>query len=248
MIFTLGFSILLLILNYKSYIFSESKALAQKSELTTASQVFPFSKGEKIIYNVALFGIKIGQAQLQFLGKTNLNNKVAELIILSTDVNNLKDVEKIYVDSNSFLPLRIERDVVFFGKKMRIIEEYNMKENSLMVSKTEGGKTTKKIFQSFKPMQNIISLIFMLRKSKSLEIGQKISVVTPLLNFDMKVAKLVNFSTANDKFKAYFLESSPKRYRIWIDQGARRIPLRVDGAIAFGNAAMVMTKFIPGEN
>ncbi len=208
----------------------------------------PFSKGETIIYNVNLFGIKIGESHLLFSGKTTLGNLPVELIILSTNVINLQDEEKIYVDSQTFLPLRVERKVVFFGKKMDIIEEHDQKNNLFTLTKTESGKTTKEIVKSDKPMQNIISLIFLFRKSKIFEIGEEIPVALPLVNLKMKVTSLVDFNTANNKYKAYLFESVPSKYRIWIDEGKYKIPLRLDGAAGFGNTAMVMTKFIPGEN
>ncbi len=242
------FIILLAVISLKFANFSKVKFIEQKSGLAFAAQELPFKKGEKITYNVNLFGIKIGSSQLQFFGPALLDNKEVELIVLSTNVTNLQDVEKIYVDSNSYLPLRVERSVVFFGKKMEIIEDYNLKDNSFTLTKTESGKTTKEVIKSQKPLQNIISLIFLFRKNRTFDIGETFPIALPLLKLQMKVKKIVNFSTANKKYRAYLFESVPKKYRIWLDESPRKIPLRLDGAVGFGNTAMVMTEFIPGEN
>lgn len=213
-----------------------------------ASGSLPFTKGEKIIYNVSLFGIKIGQSQLQFAGKTKLNGKEAQLIILSTNVTNLKDVERIYADSQTFLPLRVERSVIFFGKKMNIVEEYDVKEKTFTLLKNESGKTTKQVIKSDKPLENIISSIFFFRKSAAFETGQVFNLELPLAKCQMKVRGLVDFNTANKKYKAYLLESVPSKYRIWLDESYRKIPLRLDGAVGFGSTAMVMTEFVSGDN
>ncbi len=210
--------------------------------------ISPFGKGERIVYNVQLFGIKIGQAQLQFMGKTRLDNKEVELIILSTNVKNLKDTEKVYVDSDTFLPLRVERSIVLWGKKMNIVEEYDVKNNSVTVNKTESGKTSRQIIKSSSPLQNIISLIFLFRKNADFETGQAFKVKLPLTEFKMKMTKVAVFNALNNKYKACLFESEPAKYRIWIDRGTKRIPLRVDGAVGFGNTAMVVREFIPGEN
>ena len=225
----------------------KNMGMAEKINPAPEPEIFPFGKGEKIIYNVNLFGLKIGQSELLFVGTTLLNNKKVELIILSTNVNNLQDVEKIYVESSSFLPVRVERSVVFFGKKMNIIEEYDHQKNTLTLIKTEGRRTTKEIIKSQKPIQNIISLIFLFRKSKNFDIGQVVDVALPPINLEMKITGSVDFNAANTKYKAYLFESAPKRYRIWIDEGPKKIPLRLDGAVAFGNTAMVMRAYVSGE-
>jgi hypothetical protein len=248
-IFLLAIIILFLAINSKPSLFYNGKKYLEKRIAPNfVPKELPFSKGEKIIYNVRLFGIKIGKSELLFAGETQLNKRSVELIIFSTNVINLKDIEKIYVESDTFLPIRVERSVNFFGRKIYIVEDYNIKENSMTIYETEGSKVKTQVFKSDKPIQNIISLLFLFRRSEDLDIGQKFSVSVPLLNFDMQVTELVDLDTANKKYKAYLLESVPEKYRIWIDASPKKIPLRLDGAVAFGNTAMIMTQFIPGEN
>ena len=48
---------------------------------------------------------------------------------------------------------------------------------------------------------------------------------------------------AGETYEAYYLESSPKKYRIWLGTSERKIPLRIDGAVGFGNTSLVMKEY-----
>jgi len=224
--------------------FSHHKPLKAINEPAVAEQELPFTSGEKIVYAVKMGPIKMGTATLYFLGKTRLGNKEVETIIFETTGFNFLDVEKIYAETKTFYPLRVERTLNLWGKKMDIVEDYDTKDNSWRLIKREGEKITQEVFKENSRVQNIIAVVYFYRQMGNLESGKSLDFNFSKVKVKMQITKIVDFLSGDKIHQAYLLESIPRKYRVWLDTGEKRIPLRIDGSLlGFGNMAMIMREF-----
>ena len=86
----------------------------------------PFKKGERLTYEVRYKGAKIGKSILTFHGETKLENKEVYYITFSTRVPSFKDTEDLYADKDTFLPVRVNRNIrKTIGFNDRIVEKYD---------------------------------------------------------------------------------------------------------------------------
>jgi len=200
----------------------------------------PFKDGEKLIFRVKLGFLTVGRSQLIFEGKSKLDGKKVYLIKFNTKTKSFVDNETIYVDPDKFLPLRVERDIKMFGRKIDIVEEYNQKEKYVKITRTESGKTEEKIIRSDGEIDSILCLIYLYRMPGSIEIGKTMSINLPLKKINIKVKNIRNAWVPAGEFDTYVLESQPRGYNFWFDTSKNRLPLSVNGAITFGNARLLL--------
>lgn len=204
---------------------------------------FPFSSGETIHYDIKKLGLKVGAASLAFKGGVRLGAGEAVLIIFTANAPKFYDEEKIYLDPDTFLPLRIERDLDIFGQKENIIEYYSKTANTVRIVKKAKGKTTQRIIQRSGRLDNIYGFIYRYRYLGSFEVGEKLQIYLPTRDVVFELIATQDLDLVNKTFKTYYMESNPKKYRVWFDQGSQKIPLRIDGAVGFGKTAMVMRSY-----
>lgn len=206
----------------------------------------PFYKNETIKYAVKLNGITIGKAVLNYKGITKLGGRDAHLIIFSTDTLNFKDTETMYADIDSFLPLKIERDINNWGRKIFIIEEYDQNNNSVKITRLDKNRKSnskpKEIKQDAK-IQNVILSTYLYRKNGDFSIGREFSVTLPLYKALMRITKEVSVRVPHGSFMAYLLESFPKGHQIWFESSKKAIPVRILGPSIAGKVNMVMTEY-----
>ena len=72
------------------------------------------------------------------------------------------------------------------------------------------------------------------------EDGSILNFNLPTQKVKMKVSDVGKIKVPSGTYSAYLLESIPKKYRVWFDTSKDSVPLRIDGAIAFGGAKMVL--------
>ncbi|MFZ5800423.1 MAG: hypothetical protein ACOY3D_03470 [Candidatus Omnitrophota bacterium] len=198
----------------------------------------PFVAGEKIVFAVKMGPIKMGTSTLTYVGKSNLEGREAEEIIFETTGFNFYDRERILAEPETFYPIRVERTVNIWGKKMQITEEYS--ENSWRLNKKEGGKVTQQTFNNTGRVQNFISVVYFYRRIAELRAGSEwnFNFIAPV---KMRLKGIVDFPLADKIYKAYYLESVPVKYQVWLDSNEKRLPLRIDGSLAgFSSLALIM--------
>jgi hypothetical protein len=205
------------------------------------SLIAPFREGEKFIYKVKLGALTIGSAELTFEGKSMLDARDVYVIVFEVNSGKIYDKEIIYAEPVTFYPLRVDRTVKVFGSSMKIQENYNQDEKFVEIHKTQRGKTTVKIIRSDSKLQNIISLVYFYRTS-GLKDGSELNFNLPTQKVKMRVSKIDELRVPKGIYEAYLLESVPKKYRVWFDDSKDSIPLRIDGAISFGAAKMVLVE------
>ena len=203
----------------------------------------PFAKGEVIRYGIKKVGIKVGEATLEFKGKTSRDGKKYTLIIFSAKGFNFFDEERIFVDGKTFLPKLVIRDLNIFGIKSKIIEEYDQAAGTIKITKVAKGGTTVQVLEKKGPIDNIYGFIYRCRIHGSLNQEEKFKVRLPTLDVTIAGVKDLGFKAAGKTYQAILLRSIPPKYSIWMDKGSERIPLRIAGAVGIANTVMTMIEY-----
>jgi hypothetical protein len=202
----------------------------------------PDYSGEKIVYDVSMGGVKIGTSTFFHQALTKIGGINAYQVVFTTKVVQINDVENIWADTKQFLPLRVERDVRMWPKHEKIVESYDQALYTLDISKQSGKlqQTQRIIKQS--PIHNAILLPYQVRRIDPLEPGWSMKVTLPTQEFKITLASIVEVEVPAGKFKAFYFESSPKRFEIWISADERRIPIKIRGSSGL-NYMMAMRSY-----
>jgi len=187
--------------------------------------------------------VKAGEATLEYRGTQKLDGQDAVLIIFRAEAINFLDEEKIFVDPVTFLPIRVERDLNIWGAKEKIIEYYDQNKFEVKVVKNSGGKITELVIKKDAAVDNIYSFLYRYRRSGAFTVGETLHLNLPTQSVDLTLKSRQKIDAAGKTYDAYYLESKPEKYCLWFDTGESKIPLRIDGAISFGNTAMIMRKY-----
>ncbi len=216
-----------------------------------SSQVYaqmPFPEGETIKYNIIKTALKAGEAELVFKGEEIIEGKNAYLIVFTAKGFNFYDEERIYLDSETFLPLLVKRDVNIFGKKEKIVERYSQAQGLLEIETTAGETTKKTNLKKETGMENIYGFIYRYRLKGEFKAGKKIDVVLPTKHFVVQLKDKRNINSAGKKYNAFFMQGTPSNLRLWFDDSDKKIPLRIDGTFGIGSTSLIMVDYIEGKN
>lgn len=195
---------------------------------------------EKIIYAVS----PIGRAEYCDEGLVELNNKRVRLVTFRTRLIGFDDLEKIYSDPRTLLPLKVERFVsILFGKEY-LIEEYTPEKNLLVITKFIGNKKVKEyVFKSDRPIRNAITLPFYLRSIPDFEIGWTFVAYFPN-QFTVTLTSIDDVKVPAGKFKAYHFTSSPEKFEIWISKDKYRLPIKIKGLCGYSYTMVMIEHFL----
>lgn len=206
-----------------------------------------FGPGEIITYSIKKYGFKAGEASLMFRGSVLWQKQEAVLMTFKAAALNFYDEEKIYADPQTHLPLRVERDLNLWGKRERITEDYLQQQGTVRITKVAGGKTTHQTIQKKGPIDNIYCFIYRYRRQGQFKIGETLTMNLPTQDVMIRLISKTSIGAAGKNYEAYYMESRPKKYRLWFDAGLQKIPLRIDGSIGMGGAALIMNEYQAGE-
>lgn len=199
--------------------------------------------GEKITYSIKQMGLKAGEATLSYEGPAFKDTKDYLLIVFKADGFNFMDTEMIYADPQTLLPQIVVRDLNIFGKKEQITEYYDTQKGTVRVVKTVSGKTTEETINKKGMIDNIYCFIYRYRRDGEFKVGETIAIHLPTMDLNIKLENKRNLSTAGKKYDAFFMQSTPSKYKLWFDASAGKIPLRIDGAVGVGSTSMTMTSY-----
>lgn len=190
--------------------------------------------GEKITYRVKMGALRLGRAYFKHVEYIETGAGPVSLMTFETRLARFNDLEKIYIDCETLLPLKIERGVKAWAVKEEIIEEYNQKEFTLTVTKRNGAKQEKIFIKKDKPIHNTVLLPFSVRDTPELNIGWVFPANFPTQEFQIRLVSLEEIRVPAGIFKSYHFQSTPRKFEIWISADSRRIPLKIKGAGALG--------------
>jgi len=202
----------------------------------------PFPPGETFEYDIKKLGLKVGKATLVFDGLKQVDGKNAFLIIFTAEALNFFDEEKIYVDLVNFQPMKVERDLDIWGSKEKITETYDTVNGQIRIVKEAGGKTTEQVIEKEGEIENIYGFIFRYRKDGGFKLGEKMTMHLPTKDIELELAKKQTITAAGEKHEAYFMQSKPKKYKVWFADIPSKLPLRIDGAAGVGNTSMILSQ------
>lgn len=199
--------------------------------------------GEKLTYSIS----PLGTAEYVDQGLTDLQGKPAKLITFRTMVFGFDDLEKIYVDQQTSLPLRVERYISWPFSKEYIVEEYSSETRSLRIKKfVNKVAVDEQLFTAKGPIHNAIFLPFSLRDKAELAVGSTFDVRLPE-EFKVTLVSIDDLNLPSGAFKAYHFVSAPHKFEIWISQDAYRIPLVIKGTGGLGYSMQMQRYFLNGK-
>ena len=202
-----------------------------------------FSKGETITYNIKKFKFNVGEATLVFGGLVDFSGRQALLITFTAKGFRFFDKENIYLDPATFYPFMIERDLNIFGIKEKIVEFYDTKRGKVRIVKTAKGKQSEQIIENGERFGNIYGFIYRYRQRGQFKEGEEFFLHLPTRDVSFKLFEKSKFTAAGREFDAYYMNSMPKKYKVWFDSSKKKIPLMIDGAVGFGRTSMIMKDY-----
>ncbi len=199
--------------------------------------------GERITYAIRKMGITVGEATLAFSDLREVAGRPAYVITFTAKALNFYDEERIAVEPGTFRPLRVERDLNIFGRKERIVESYEAESGRVRIVKTAGGRSTEQVIEREGPVDNIYAFIYRYRRDGLFRTGEALTMRLPTAEVTIRLAERRTLRLGGESIEAFYLESRPRKYRLWFADSTDKIPLRIDGAVGVGRTAMVMTGY-----
>jgi hypothetical protein len=211
---------------------------ANSNFLKAEADIYDYT-GERIQYLIS----PLGRSEYNNLGMVDLNGIKVNLATLRTKVLFINNTEKIYSDPESLLPYKIERTISKLWGKEYITEEYDQKKFTVVIRKFKGKKLVKEqIIKANGPIQNVILLLFYLRRHPDLKIGWNFTARVPaefkleLVSIKLELVSIDEIKVPAGKFQAYYFKSIPAKFEIWINKDTPRVPLKIKikGNIDYG--------------
>jgi hypothetical protein len=187
---------------------------------------------ERFEYQVRFNGLNVGEVQVEYFSQTGAAKARQEVINLSSNIKilklfSIKSQEKFYIDSKTFFPRKVERDLLLLGGREKILEEYNQKRGYVRMIKTAKGKTKEERINQQPPIHNITALLFFFPRNISLKEGSSVYFNLPNRKLEMQVVECKTSVCPTAGNKVFLLEAPAKRIKLWLE-GDRRIPLRIE--------------------
>ncbi|MBP7215938.1 MAG: hypothetical protein KBA46_01510 [Candidatus Omnitrophica bacterium] len=197
-------------------------------------KIIPQRVGEKIVYDVRLGAASLGKAVFEYLPSVSLNNKNVNKMMFTTRLVRFSDIETIYSDPVSNLPIKVERYVGVWPQPEQIIEEYDQQAYTVNIYKKKGSKEQTLVFKREAPLHNAVLLPFFVRDIPDLAVGWTFQAQFPLDAYTISLVAIEDIKLSSGTFKAFRFESVPKKFEIWVSADEQRIPLKIKGASGIG--------------
>ena len=202
-----------------------------------------FQSKEKLAYSVYFNGIPSGYIEWEYLGRQEVDGITVDVLFLNSDTNifNLLDLdskEKVFLDSKTCLPVKVERDIVFFGKKEIIEETYDQEKGRIRIKRSNSGEP-EDILNQDTPIHNILELLYFFPQDVALESGKWMIFNLPTQKIKIKMVKERVLKVNGVKRDTYFLVGrGAKRFSLWLDK-EEKMPLRLEFISLAGKITIV---------
>jgi hypothetical protein len=202
--------------------------------------------GEKTTYDIRLYKVRLGSAVLTCLPSREVNGNILDQFVLETELAHFKDIERIYSEPQTYLPVRIERYILNWLSEERITEEYDQKNFTVSITKYKGGRSRKLYIKKDQPLHNAILLPQYIRSLRNFDAQKVIVANLPTRKFQIRLLKVEDVKVPAGTFRAYHFVSSPRQIEIWISADAERIPVKIQGIGSFGYL-MVLKEYVKAK-
>lgn len=202
-----------------------------------------FSGQDSLSYEVFFNGIPSGSIEWHYLGKKDIDGRQVQILSLISDTKilkllNLESEEKVFLDSGSLLPVKVERDVVFFGKKELIEEIYNQDEGLVTITKNNSSDEETVLHQE-KPIHNILSLLYFFPKDIHLVKGKELDFNLPTQKIVIKMLRENKIKVGKVEKEVYFLSGNGgRKFNLWLDK-KERIPIKMEFIVPLGKVTIL---------
>lgn len=207
----------------------------------------PDYAGEKIIYDVKLGKVNLGKARFNNIGNVQLDGRLLNLMTMETKLTQFTDMEKIYSDLETLLPVKVERDILKLLIQERITEDYDQDNFTVTIIKNKGVIQEKLMIKKDSHIHNAMLLPYYVRRIPRLNVGRIIIANLPTRRLEIKLVSIEDVKVPAGTFQAFHFKSTPKQIEIWISTDERRIPLKIQGTGIFGYS-MVMSEYAFAPN
>ncbi len=226
--------LLALVLAFKSGL--DKAVKSSRPDEAATELLLPENKiGEKIIYDIKLRKIHLGESSFLRLDNQELNGKTVNVMVFQTRLVHFADKEVIYTDPQTLLPLRVERDITNLVLKEKITEDYNQDEFTVTISKKKTiGFNEQFVIKKDGQINNAILMPQYVRRLAELSIGKEFVANLPTRQVTIKLTSIDEIKVPAGTFKAYHFESFPRQIEIWISADQRRIPIKIQDSGKFG--------------
>lgn len=195
-----------------------------------------FTNLEKIKYNISFNGIPSGYVTWKYLGKETIDRKKADVLLVKSDTNILKffdlvSSEKIYLDSKTHLPIRVERNIKLSGDQEIIEENYDQTKGQVIITRKKGKDLLEEeIYKQDIPIHNILDLLYFFPQEIDLgkQKGKWMTFNLPNQKVQIRFDGTRKIKVAGRNQQAYFLVGKgARRFNLWLSL-EKKIPLRLD--------------------
>jgi len=206
-----------------------------------------FETGEVICFGVYSNGIlKVGSGRLELKGPVIGEKETFRHVDFKVTSFSVNDHEMILGKEDFTSPVRVIRDIRVFGRDEDIVERYSAEGRRVVIEKkVEGRQAVETIIESERPLDNVLLLIYRLRRDPALSVGREFTIHLPTTVFKLVVKEKKPIRVPLGRFDAFYIESIPKKYRIWLSADSRRLPLRIQGLVAGGMAYLAAVSVEP---
>ena len=199
-------------------------------------------QGESITYDIKPLG---GKAEYFDFGLVDLDGRKVKLTVFKTRVIGFKDTERIYSDPETFLPIRVERDIKRLLGGENIVEEYDQKNFKVTISKyKEKKKISEQVISAGGPIHNATLLPFYLRKIPDVKTGWSFVFFLPQ-KYEVRLVSFDEIKVGEKGYATYHFISIPDKFEIWISQDNQHIPLEIKSKGGFKYALLMKEHSMP---
>lgn len=213
---------------------------AETVEGSQKDPTLPFSKGERLTYEVRYKGLKVGESILTFHGEEVMDNKRVYHITFFTKLPAVKDIEELYAQKSSFLPLEVHRTI----KKVetfteRIKEKYDQKDFRVDIKKRARFFSQKFSIKKDSPIHNAILLTYYYRTREAFNQNEKFKVNLPTAEFELMFEGIESVKTPLGEYHAYVFSGRPSGFKFWLSADDKRIPLKIKNPSTLGYSLVI---------
>ena len=217
-------------------LFGQGFALAENIEAR-------FQNKDKLVYSVFFNGVLSGYIEWEYRGRQKVDGVTVDVLSVNSDTNifnllELDSKERVFLDSQTLLPIKVERDIVFFGKKEIIEETYDQERGEIKI-KRKNSKEPEEMLSQDTPIHNILELLYFFPQDVALEPDQWMIFNLPTQKIRIKMVKERVLKMNGIDWDTYFLVGrGAKRFSLWLDK-EEKMPLRLEFISLAGKITVV---------
>ena len=217
-------------------LFGQGFALAENIEAR-------FQNKDKLVYSVFFNGVLSGYIEWEYCGRQKVDGVTVDVLSVKSDTNifnllELDSKERVFLDSQTSLPIKVERDIVFFGKKEIIEETYDQERGEIKI-KRKNSKEPEEMLTQDTPIHNILELLYFFPQDVALEPDQWMIFNLPTQKIRIKMVKERVLKVNGINRNTYFLVGrGAKRFSLWLDK-EKKMPLRLEFISLAGKITVV---------